>query len=78
MAKRSIYSVPSLMLKIEVMEIEDEDIYSEIPDWDGQIEQWTDLAVLIGKEWFPISQLRKTEDDDAIYASLWILDRKGY
>ena len=75
---RSIYSVPSVMEKIEVMEIEDEDIYSEIPNWDGRIEQWTDLAVLIGKDWFPISQLKKSEDDDAIYASLWILDRKGY
>lgn len=78
MAKRSIFSIPSVIEKIEVLEVEDEDMYSDIPNWDGRIEQWTELAVLIGKDWFPISQLRKDEDFDIIYASFWILEQKGY
>lgn len=74
---RSIYSIPSVMDKIEYLDTEDEDDYSDIPNWDGMIDQWTDLAILVGKTWFPISQLRRTEDEE-IYASNWILEQKGY
>jgi hypothetical protein len=63
------------MEKIEIIDADD-DRYSEIPSWDGKIESWTDYAVLIGKNWFPISQMRKDEDD-VIYFSNWILDKKG-
>lgn len=75
---RDIYTIPELMAQIEIIDSEDEDLYSDIPGFKGRIEQWTDKAILIKKNWFPISQLRKSEDCDEIYASLWILEQKGF
>jgi hypothetical protein len=75
---RDIFTIPELMEQIEVLEVEDEDLYSDIPGFEGRIEQWTDKAILVKRNWFPISQLRKSEDNDAIYASLWILEQKGF
>lgn len=63
-----------------------DDKYTSIPRWTGWIESWTVSAVLLSFEgdrrpsrlnWFPISQLRRSEDGSTLYASYWILNKKG-
>jgi hypothetical protein len=75
---RDIFTIPDLVEQIETLDPGDEDLYSDIPGFEGRIEKWTDKAILIKRVWFPISQLRKSEDGDEIFASLWILEQKGY
>lgn len=81
---RDITHVQEVMAKIAVIQEHEESRYSDIPKWDGWIENYTDHAVLLKldrqsgrNDWFPYSQLRKTEDGKSIYASYWILEQKG-
>lgn len=84
---RIIYSVDEVMQSIKVIQGFEERKFSDIPKWEGWIENWTENAVLLhfnveregrrSQFWFPYSQLRKAGDDQSIYASTWILDRKG-
>jgi len=80
-----IHKRPELMEVIEIIQEHEEDKYSDIPTWTGWVETWTDSAVLLdlpGREtrsnWFPLSQLRRTEDGKSLYASEWILRQKGW
>lgn len=86
-APRDIFTITELMFRIRVIQAYEEDKYSEVPKWDNLIDSWTDSAVLLHFDkinrparhnWFPTSQLRKTEDNFSIYASNWILDKKGF
>lgn len=86
MMPRIIYSVPEVMAKIQIIQAFEESKFSDIPKWDGWIDNWTDLAALFNLNipaarrnlfWFPYSHLRKAADDQSIYASFWILDKKG-
>jgi SNF2-related domain len=85
-APREIYGILDLMVHISVIQSFEEDKYSEIPKWDGMVNSWTGNAVLLHfakvdrpsrLNWFPYSQLRKTEDGLSVYASTWIL-RKDF
>lgn len=86
-APREIYRVPEVMFRISVIQSFEEDKYSDIPKWDGLIDSWTDAAILLhfdkvqrpaAMNWFPISHIRKTDDGLSIYASIWILNKKGF
>jgi len=87
-APREIYGISDLMMKIAVIQSFEESKYSDVPKWDGMIDSWTDNAALFHfarspqrparMNWFPLSQLRRTEDGLSIYASSWILDKKGF
>lgn len=76
-----IYRSPIVMGKIRVMLEIEEDLYSDIPRWNGTYIHSTESAVLmqIGDKqvWLPFSQLRKTDDGLTIYATNWIIDEKG-
>lgn len=85
-APREIYSVSEAMARIRVISEVEEDFYSEIPRWEGMVLSWTGSAVLLKlphkdrtsrDNWFPYSTLRKAEDDHSVYASNWILRKKG-
>lgn len=78
---RSIFGIQEIMDRMEVISEEEENRYSEIPGWDGEIMSWTDAAVLIYRSgeadvWMPISQLRKSGDGGDVYASNWIIEQK--
>ncbi len=86
-APREIYGVPKIMNAIKEIKSFEEDRYSEVPKWDGFVVNWTDGAVLLSftqierparENWFPYSTLRKTEDGLTVYASNWILEKKGF
>lgn len=80
-----LHKSEELMKMISVITSEEEDKYSDIPGWTDLIETWTSVAVLLAFEgrrpsrhnWYPISQLRRTEDGLSLYASRWLLDKKG-
>lgn len=85
---RDIFHTPEVMDMLKVITPFEEAKYSDIPSWDGWIENWTTSAVLLhlnmdpprvkqNQYWFPISQLRKAEDGQSIYATIWILEKKG-
>lgn len=84
---RIIYEVDDIMQHIAIIQEHEEGKYSDIPRWNGWIESWTDKAVLLhieepgrtrqNQHWVPYSQLRKAEDGQSIYATLWILNKKG-
>ena len=83
---RDIFSVTELIAKLRVIGSYEEDKFSDVPKWDGNVLSWTDRAVLFSfpgtdrpsrENWFPLSTLRKAEDEQSIYASKWILDKKG-
>lgn len=79
-----IHKSPDLMRAIAVIEEHEENKFSDIPQWTGWIKNYTDNAVLLEMErgpdrrnWFPYSQLRRTEDGKSLYASDWLIDKKG-
>lgn len=83
---RDIYTVSDVMGQIPVMKSFEQDKFSDIPGWTGLILSWTEKAILLcftdskrpsRDNWFPYSTLRKAEDDQSIYASNWILEKKG-
>lgn len=81
---RSIFDIETVMQQLEVISEQDEDRYSDVPGWSGEIMSWSPDAVLIvfddsRKEmiWLPVSQLRRSEDGQSIYATNWILEKKG-
>lgn len=83
---RDIYTVPEVMLTLQVIRDAEEDGYSDIPGWDGTVLGWSDKAIKIRagnkgeplrEVWLPVSQLRKAGDGQSVYASVWILDQKG-
>lgn len=85
-APREIYTVMEVMERIQVMADFEESKYSDIPKWDGEFLEHTSAAVLLHfsrvqrpsrMNWFPFSQLRKTDDGLSIYATDWILNKKG-
>lgn len=78
-----IYTQPSIMARIaEFTNDQEADRYSEIPGWEGGMLSATNNAVLLQckdtTHWFPFSQLRKAEDGLSVYASMWILNEKGF
>jgi len=80
-----IHKTPELVKLIPVMQEFEEDKYSDIPKWTGWVENYTESAVLLDvpprpprMNWYPVSQLRRTEDGKSLYASNWILGKKGY
>lgn len=80
---REIYTNHELMERIAVISAAEEDRYSDIPNWDGGYlaESRSGAAVLLyfrdgRQDWFPISQLRRTEDKLSLYASYWVLDKR--
>lgn len=86
-APREIYRVSDVMAQIAVIRSFEENKYSDVPRWDGFVSSWTPKAVLLHftqinrpsrMNWFPYSTLRKTEDDLSVYASIWILGKKGF
>lgn len=86
-APREIFQVPEIMSRIAVIQPYEEDKYSDVPKWDNMILEWTISAVLLQftritrptrMNWFPFSQLRKAEDGLSVYATSWILDKKGF
>lgn len=84
---RDIFTIPDVMDKMVVIRIHEEGRYSDIRKWSGEIEEWTEKAVLLRldisdqpparQRWIPFSHLRKAADGQSIYASIWILDKKG-
>ena len=85
-APRDIFNVPEVMHRLAVIQPFEEGKYSDIPKWDGQILEHTTAAVLLHFSkvqrpsrinWFPYSQLRKAEDGQSVYATNWIIDKKG-
>lgn len=74
------------MRHIKVMQSFEEDKFTDIPGWSGDVEHHTGDAVLLylpnrsstaRKPWVPFSQLRKTGDGLSVYATNWIIDRMG-
>jgi hypothetical protein len=81
MSTRDIFEWKEVLNQIQIISDREEDSYSDIPGWDGQVAYMpTDKAVCLvikgTNVWFPFSQLRKAEDNASIYASLWILEQK--
>lgn len=81
-----IYGNADAMSRIRVIKPSEENLYSEIPGWGGEIRHHTDDAVLLSfnpdrdlraRYWLPFSHLRKTEDNLSIYASDWVLRKTG-
>ena len=70
-----------VLAELKVITESEENKYSDIPDWDGTMISYTSAAALlqIGERevWFPLSQLRKADDEQSVYASIWILEQKG-
>lgn len=78
----SLFDVKLILDAIGVISEREENSYSDIPGFTGQMIEWTDRGILLLMEdgsqiWFPISQLRKADDEQSIYASNWILEQKG-
>lgn len=84
---RDIFTNKSLIERLQIISDSEENNYSDIPGWEGGYlaEARSGAAVLLwfphrkGKDqehWFPISQLRRAEDNQSIYASNWIIDQK--
>ena len=85
---RQLLEVPEVMQNIRVITSFEESKFSDIPRWDGWVANWTDKAALLvlrplppstsdDKHWFPLGQLRKAADGQSVYATVWILDKKG-
>lgn len=81
-----LFTNADAMSRIKVMASFEEDKYTDIPDWSGDIEHHTDSAILLylpnrrptsKKPWVPFTQLRKTEDGLSVYATNWIIERMG-
>jgi hypothetical protein len=72
---REIFKTKAVLEEIKEISEKEEDDYSDIPGFYGEIDNFTDRAVQlkIGQDytWFPYSQLRKAEDGQSIYASTW-------
>lgn len=70
-----------LLERLQVISDREEDRYSDIPGFGEDVVELRDTSVKLDlgdrKVWFPLSQLRKAEDDQSIYASKWILEQKG-
>lgn len=86
-APREIHTLSEVMFHIAVIQSFEEDKFSDVPKWDGMVVSWTAAAVLLHfdktkreprENWFPYSQLRKTDDGLSVYASNWILTKKGF
>jgi hypothetical protein len=83
---RSIYAENEIMDKIATITESEENRFSDVPGWDGDILASSPASILIEcsnkghpvtETWMPLSQLRKSEDKQSIYASNWILEKKN-
>lgn len=75
-----IFLNKELLAKLDTIEDQDENLYSDVPGWEGQIDGHTNKAIQFihqdgTMQWFPISQLRIAGDAQSIYASNWFLNK---
>lgn len=78
---RDIYSNKDLIARIPEIGDREEHRYSDIPHWTGEYVAEGPAAVMLCFKdrpdlWLPISQLRRAQDGQSIYASKWIIEQK--